>query len=152
MAPYDNAALQRTAETWMTAVMAEYEYRGVLAIEFFQTDAGLLANEMAPRVHNSGHWTIEGAEISQFENHLRAILGWPLGCAGARTHSAMLNLLGTMPDPKSVLAEAGVHLHDYGKQPRPKRKLGHCTLVDSDRARLMARLGRLERIVPPLRS
>ena len=74
--------------------MSTLQYRGVLTVEFFHTKSGLVANEMAPRVHNSGHWTIEGAETSQFENHLRAVLGWPLGNARARGHAAMLNLLG----------------------------------------------------------
>lgn len=149
LAPYEHAVLQRAAEAWMSAIMTQYDYRGILTIEFFETDAGLLANEMAPRVHNSGHWTIEGAEISQFENHLRAILGWPLGSTAVHASSAMLNLLGTMPDTETVLAEAGTHLHSYGKQARPNRKLGHCTLVDSDRTRLVERLARLERIVAP---
>lgn len=147
LAPYVHAELQRAAESWMSAIMTKYDYRGVLAIEFFATDAGLLANEMAPRVHNSGHWTIEGAEISQFENHLRAVLGLPLGSTEVRASSAMLNLLGTMPDYRAVLAESGVHLHDYGKQARPNRKLGHCTLVDSDRPRLIERLAALEQLI-----
>jgi len=90
----------------------------------------LIANEMAPRVHNSGHWTIEGSETSQFENHLRAILDLPLGPTRARGHCAMLNLIGEMPDRTAVLALDGVHLHDYGKSPRPGRKLGHLTLVE----------------------
>ncbi len=97
---------------------------------------------MAPRVHNSGHWTIEGAATSQFENHLRAILGWPLGDTRALGHAAMVNLIGTMPDRDALLALPGVHLHDYGKTPRPGRKLGHCTLVAAtsavDRDRLLA--------------
>ena len=86
---------------------------------------------MAPRVHNSGHWTIEGAVTSQFENHLRAILDWPLGQTQALGHSAMINLLGQMPDTASLLAQPGVFLHDYGKQPRPGRKLGHLTVTES---------------------
>jgi 5-(carboxyamino)imidazole ribonucleotide synthase len=90
----------------------------------------LIANVMAPRVHNSGHWTIEGAETSQFENHLRAILGLPLGRTVARGHCAMLNLIGEMPEKTGLLARPGVHLHDYGKSPRPGRKLGHLTLIE----------------------
>jgi 5-(carboxyamino)imidazole ribonucleotide synthase len=86
---------------------------------------------MAPRVHNSGHWTIEGAATSQFENHLRAILDLPLGSTSALGYSAMLNLIGTLPPRQSLLAESGLHYHDYGKQPRPGRKLGHCTLVEA---------------------
>jgi 5-(carboxyamino)imidazole ribonucleotide synthase len=89
----------------------------------------LLANETAPRVHNSGHWTIEGAETSQFENHLRAVLGLPLGSIDARGRSCMLNWIGEMPDRRAVLAEAAGHWHDYGKSPREGRKVGHATLI-----------------------
>jgi 5-(carboxyamino)imidazole ribonucleotide synthase len=147
IAPYDDARLQAQAETWLTAIMSRLDYRGVLTVEFFHTDKGLVANEMAPRVHNSGHWTIEGAETSQFENHLRAVLGWPLGSAQARGHSAMLNLLGRLPPREAVLTIPGAHLHDYGKSPRHKRKVGHCTLVDSDRIRLLKRLEPLQAVV-----
>jgi 5-(carboxyamino)imidazole ribonucleotide synthase len=140
IAPYEDAGLQRQAETWLTALMTTLQYRGVLTVEFFHTKRGLVANEMAPRVHNSGHWTIEGAVTSQFENHLRAVLGWPLGDPSARGHAAMLNLLGRLPPRDTVLRVAGAHLHDYGKSPRPGRKVGHCTLVDSERSRLLERL------------
>ena len=95
----------------------------------------LIANEMAPRVHNSGHWTIEGAATSQFENHLRAILGLPLGDTRPVGHAAMVNFIGRMPDRERVLALPGVHFHDYGKAPRPGRKLGHCTIVVGHRGR-----------------
>jgi 5-(carboxyamino)imidazole ribonucleotide synthase len=147
IAPYDDTELQRQAEAWLAAIMSTLEYRGVLTVEFFHTNNGLVANEMAPRVHNSGHWTIEGAETSQFENHLRAVLGWPLGSARARGHSAMLNLLGRLPPREAVLSISGAHLHDYGKSPRPGRKVGHCTLVDADRARLLERLTPLRALV-----
>jgi 5-(carboxyamino)imidazole ribonucleotide synthase len=103
-------------------------YVGVLAIEFFQKEGRLMANEMAPRVHNSGHWTIEGAETSQFENHLRAIIGLPPGSTATTGYSAMLNLIGTIPDRRAVLSVPGAHLHLYGKSPRPNRKLGHVTI------------------------
>jgi 5-(carboxyamino)imidazole ribonucleotide synthase len=126
--------------------MTTLDYRGVLTVEFFQTSGGLIANEMAPRVHNSGHWTIEGAETSQFENHLRAVLGWPLGDTRARGHAAMLNLIGALPPRDAVLAIPGAHLHDYGKESRPGRKVGHCTLVDPDRARLLERLAALRAV------
>ena len=106
---------------------------GVLAIELFETGDGLLANEMAPRVHNSGHWTIEGAATSQFENHLRAICGMELGPTAPSAFSAMVNLIGSMPDPGVFPNLPGVHLHAYGKQERPGRKLGHVTVVDEDR-------------------
>ncbi|RPI60187.1 MAG: ATP-grasp domain-containing protein, partial [Lysobacterales bacterium] len=147
IAPYDDAGLQRQAESWLTSIMSALQYRGVLTVEFFHTKSGLVANEMAPRVHNSGHWTIEGATTSQFENHLRAVLGWPLGDARARGHAAMLNLLGRLPPRDAVLAIRGAHLHDYGKGPRPGRKVGHCTLVDTDRARLLERLVPLRAVI-----
>jgi 5-(carboxyamino)imidazole ribonucleotide synthase len=148
IAPYVDAPLQARAERWLGELMSTLDYRGVLAVEFFLTDNGLLANEMAPRVHNSGHWTIEGAETSQFENHLRAVLGWPLGSTRPRGHAAMLNLLGQLPSVESVLAIPGAHLHDYGKSPRPARKVGHCTLVDVDRARLLERFRALQALLP----
>ena len=104
----------------------------------------LLANEIAPRVHNSGHWTIEGAETSQFENHLRAILGLPLGSTAPRGHSAMVNLIGTVPPTEEILAIPGAHLHLYGKAPRPGRKLGHVTVTADTPA---ARDALLERVL-----
>jgi 5-(carboxyamino)imidazole ribonucleotide synthase len=91
---------------------------------------------MAPRVHNSGHWTIEGAETSQFENHVRAVLGLPLGSTAARGHSAMLNLIGTIPDAAAVLGHPNAHLHLYGKEPRSGRKVGHITVRDDDPERI----------------
>ncbi len=140
-------ALQRTAERHLRAVLERYRYVGVLAMEFFVEDGRLVANEMAPRVHNSGHWTIEGADTSQFENHLRAITGLPLGSTAARGHAAMVNFVGRMPTPARALRVAGLHLHDYGKhEARPGRKLGHATAVCATaRARdlILARLRRL---------
>jgi len=130
-APWRAAALEAAARRTLRKVMEHFDYVGVLAIEFFVCRGRLLANEMAPRVHNSGHWTIEGAVTSQFENHLRAIAGLPLGSTAARGHSAMVNLIGTMPERAALLAEPGLHLHDYGKSPRPGRKLGHITIVES---------------------
>ena len=144
VAPYEDDELQRTAEGWLSSLMSKSDYRGVLTVEFFHTTAGLLANEIAPRVHNSGHWTIEGAETSQFENHLRAVLGLPLGSVAPRGHAAMLNLIGRMPDPARVLALPGAHLHDYGKAPRPNRKLGHCTILAADRGGVLNALARLK--------
>jgi 5-(carboxyamino)imidazole ribonucleotide synthase len=101
----------------------------------------LIANEMAPRVHNSGHWTIEGCVTSQFENHLRAICGLPLGSTRALGHTAMINFLGEMPSRERLLEIDGLAFHDYGKEPRPGRKLGHCTLLKArsqDRNRALA--------------
>jgi 5-(carboxyamino)imidazole ribonucleotide synthase len=144
-APDLSTAVQATAETLVAQVVEALGYVGVIAIELFQVGETLLANEMAPRVHNSGHWTLEGAETSQFENHLRAILGLPLGATTARGYSAMMNLIGTLPDLAGLLAIPGAHVHLYGKAARPGRKLGHVTLVDGDRSRLVERLGEIER-------
>jgi 5-(carboxyamino)imidazole ribonucleotide synthase len=110
-------------------ILAELDYVGVLALEMFQHGDTLLANEIAPRVHNTGHWTIEGAETSQFENHLRAVLGWPLGSTRHHGHAAMVNIIGTTPPLERLLAIAGLRVHMYGKQPRPGRKLGHVNIV-----------------------
>jgi 5-(carboxyamino)imidazole ribonucleotide synthase len=129
IAPFRNARLQQQAQTYLRRVLRHFDYAGVLTIEFFVAGGRLIANEMAPRVHNSGHWTIEGAETSQFENHLRAVLGLPLGSTGAIGHSAMVNFIGTIPAAGNILRLSGVHLHSYGKEPRPNRKLGHCTVT-----------------------
>ncbi len=127
--PWHAPSIERRAAGHLRRVLAHFDYEGILNIEFFVRGGRLYANETAPRVHNSGHWTIEGAVTSQFENHLRAILGLPLGSTAAVGHSAMVNLIGSMPPAQPVLALPGVHLHDYGKSPRPGRKLGHCTAV-----------------------
>ncbi|MBN1239832.1 MAG: 5-(carboxyamino)imidazole ribonucleotide synthase [Gammaproteobacteria bacterium] len=139
-APYDDPHLWDTAKRALDALLDRLDYRGVLTVEFFHAGGTLVANEMAPRVHNSGHWTIEGAETSQFENHLRAVLGWPLGDASPRGVAGMVNLLGRMPPRERLLSIPGVHLHDYGKAPRPGRKLGHLTIVDTSREQLLERL------------
>jgi len=142
-APHRSAALQRSAERYLQRLLEHFDYAGVLTIEFFVRRGRLIANEMAPRVHNSGHWTIEGAATSQFENHLRAILGLPLGSTRAVGHSAMVNFIGTMPPRERLLALPGVHLHDYGKAPRPGRKIGHGTVVAgsaTERERLLRRV------------
>jgi 5-(carboxyamino)imidazole ribonucleotide synthase len=110
-------------------LMQRLDYVGVLALELFSVDGQLMANEMAPRVHNSGHWTIEGAETSQFENHLRAVLGLPLGSTRPLGRSVMLNIIGHIPDRARVVSVEGAHLHLYGKAPTEKRKVGHVTLV-----------------------
>lgn len=142
-APGLTPELQSRVETYAARVLDALDYVGVLAIELFQHEGRLLANEMAPRVHNSGHWTIEGAETSQFENHLRAVLGLPLGATAARGVSAMVNLIGTTPDPREVLTIPSAHLHLYGKAPALGRKLGHVTLRADDAATLQERMGRL---------
>src|SRR5689334_2507459 len=130
-APYGNTALARQAQRAAKKLLEHFQYVGVLTIEFFVKRGKLIANEMAPRVHNSGHWTIEGADTSQFENHVRAIAGLPLGSTKARGHSAMINLVGEMPNRERLLAEAGLHWHDYGKSARPGRKLGHLTICEN---------------------
>ncbi|HEX5960293.1 MAG TPA: 5-(carboxyamino)imidazole ribonucleotide synthase [Rhodanobacteraceae bacterium] len=122
------------------AIAERLDYAGVFALELFVKDGALLGNEMAPRVHNSGHWTIEGAVTSQFENHVRAVLGMPLGDTAARFPSCMLNWIGELPDRDKLLAIPGAHWHDYGKSPRPGRKVGHATVCGPDRATLAARL------------
>lgn len=128
VAPYRSATLQKQAETYMRKLLKHLDYAGVLTIEFFVHNGKLIANEMAPRVHNSGHWTIEGAQTSQFENHVRAILGLPLGSTRPNGHSAMMNFIGSIPELGNILRVSGVHFHSYGKEPRPNRKLGHCTV------------------------
>ncbi len=129
IAPYMDARLEKSARLYMKRVMAALDYIGVLTIEFFVVHGALIANEMAPRVHNSGHWTIEGCVTSQFENHLRAVCGMPLGSTRALGHAAMINFLGRMPDRERLLAIEGLAYHDYGKSARPGRKLGHCTIL-----------------------
>jgi len=129
VAPFAAPAIERRARTYMRRVLEALRYTGVLAIEFFVVDGRLVANEMAPRVHNSGHWTIEGCPSSQFENHLRAICGLPLGSTRALGHCAMINFIGTLPERAPLLRIEGLAFHDYGKQPRPGRKLGHCTIL-----------------------
>ena len=106
----------------------------MLAVELFDVRGELLANEFAPRVHNTGHWTIDGAETSQFENHLRAILGLPLGSTAIQGDAVMVNLVGSLPPLERLLAVQGAHVHLYGKESRPGRKLGHVTLIDADEA------------------
>src|SRR4051794_2009897 len=127
-APAPNVA-QADAEALAGRLLDELDYVGVIALELFDVGGTLLANEFAPRVHNTGHWTIDGAVTSQFENHLRAILGLPLGSTEAIAPSVMINLIGGFPGSASVLRLPGAHLHLYGKAPRRGRKVGHVTLV-----------------------
>lgn len=148
VAPFVHRALQKQAETYLRRVLKHFDYAGILTIEFFVAGGRLLANEMAPRVHNSGHWTIEGAVTSQFENHLRAILGWPLGSTAPIGHSAMINFIGSVPERAAWLAEPNLFFHDYGKEPRPKRKVGHCTVNERTGARRDARLRGLLKKLP----
>ncbi|MEX0756297.1 MAG: 5-(carboxyamino)imidazole ribonucleotide synthase [Actinomycetota bacterium] len=148
-APNVTLDLQAQAEVHANRIMDEIGYVGVLALELFQVGERVLANELAPRVHNSGHWSIEGSETSQFENHLRAVLGLPLGSTAPRGASGMLNLIGSEPEAAGILAVPGAHLHRYGKEPRPGRKLGHVTVVAEDAWSRDARLAQVARIVDP---
>lgn len=133
-APGVTPAIQAAAEAHATAVMDRLDHVGALTIEFFDVGGNLLGNEMAPRVHNSGHWTIEGAICSQFENHVRAVAGQPLGAATLRAGAAaMINLIGTpVSTAEAFLARPGVHAHWYGKDPKPGRKVGHATVLAAD--------------------
>jgi 5-(carboxyamino)imidazole ribonucleotide synthase len=135
-----DADLQRRAFAHATALAEALDYVGVFALELFEVDGRLLANEMAPRVHNSGHWTIEGAECSQFENHLRAVAGLPLGSTAARGCSTMFNFVGALPPAPDWLSQPGCHWHDYGKSSRLGRKVGHATVCATDPVALAARL------------
>ena len=136
-------ATQALAIDYARRLAESLDYVGVLALELFYRDGALIANEMAPRVHNSGHWSMDGSQCSQFENHLRAGLGLPLGDTAALGHACMLNWLGTMPDPQPVLGEAGGHWHDYGKAPRKGRKVGHANLRADAPVLLAAALARV---------
>ena len=142
-------SLAAAAVDAVSRIMDELGHVGVLALELFEVEGALLANELAPRVHNSGHWTIEGAATSQFEQHLRAVLGLPLGEVSLRTPSAMVNVLGAEPDPAAVLAVPGAHLHRYEKVGRPGRKVGHVTVVGADERERDERLDQVRRILDP---
>lgn len=138
-----DADMAERAYAHARALADALDYVGVFALELFCRDGVLLANELAPRVHNSGHWTIEGSETSQFQNHLRAVLGLPLGDTRMVGHACMLNWIGTMPDANGVLREPGGHWHDYGKEPRAGRKVGHATLRAETPAELAEALTRV---------
>ena len=123
--------LQEQAESLVRALVEHLDYVGCLTLELFAADGRLLANEFAPRVHNSAHWTIEGAQTSQFENHLRAVCGWPLGDTAPRGRSLMINWIGSLPTREVMLTCRGLHWHDYGKAARAGRKVGHATLTEA---------------------
>jgi 5-(carboxyamino)imidazole ribonucleotide synthase len=142
-APHLPLTLQQGAEQAARKILESLDYAGVICLELFEVDGRLLANEIAPRVHNSGHWSIEGAATSQFENHLRAILGMPLGSTATVGFSAMLNLIGELPEAEEVLRVSNTHLHLYGKSTRPGRKLGHVTVRADNFEKLQQRLAEL---------
>lgn len=127
-APLLDTNLQTKAESFATLIAEKLDYVGVFALEFFVKGEELVFNEMAPRVHNSGHWTIEGAVTNQFENHVRAICDLPLGSCESRFPTTMFNCIGKMPSKNEILAFPDCHLHDYQKTPRKGRKVGHITL------------------------
>ncbi|MEQ8819772.1 MAG: 5-(carboxyamino)imidazole ribonucleotide synthase [Sumerlaeia bacterium] len=150
-------ALQAQAEDIAREALAALDYVGVLAIEFFEQDGRLLVNEMAPRVHNSGHGTIEGTVCGQFENHLRAVMGWPLGNTAPRQFSAMVNLIGApatghIPSAQAFAPIGDAHAHHYGKSPRPGRKRGHVTLLAPTREELAAKVKAAETVLANLES
>lgn len=142
--PRADDPLQAQAEDYTRRVAEHLDYVGVLAFEFFVAQGQLFGNEIAPRVHNSGHWSIEGAEVSQFENHLRAIAGLPLGSTRLRGHSLMVNFIGQAPETAQLAAIPGLHVHHYGKTPKPQRKVGHATLTAEDAQDFAARCARLD--------
>ncbi|MGR9114602.1 MAG: 5-(carboxyamino)imidazole ribonucleotide synthase [Gammaproteobacteria bacterium] len=141
-----NDPLQSEAESIITRLLQALDYVGVLALELFDVDGHLIANEFAPRVHNSGHWTIEGSETSQFENHLRAILDQPLGETTTLGFAAMQNFIGGVPALKDVLALSQVHMHLYNKTPRKGRKIAHATVRTDTPERLAGQVGALARL------
>ncbi len=140
-APFMNAELENQAQQYASLLMEKLDYVGVMAIEFFCVQNKLVVNEIAPRVHNSGHWTIEGATTSQFENHLRAIAGLELGSTATTGHSLMFNIIGHEPDRTALTALPDAHFHWYGKEVRPGRKLGHVTLCAATAEILHQRAG-----------
>ncbi len=141
----DTQSLVEPATRHARAIAERLDYVGAFALELFVKDGHLLGNEMAPRVHNSGHWTIEGAPCSQFENHIRAVLGLPLGDTSALGLSVMLNWIGELPAAQAILAEPRAHWHDYGKSPRAGRKVGHATLRADSAGEMRERLTRVAR-------
>ena len=148
LAPAPDSDVLQERATELARILAErLGYVGVFALELFVRDGELLGNEMAPRVHNSGHWTIEGARTSQFENHVRAVLGMPLGDTGVRGMSAMFNWIGELPEQTAVLETVDAHWHDYGKQERAGRKVGHATVCGIDAGALAERVQRVARLL-----
>lgn len=131
-APAISNELSQQALEVFKKLAIEFDYVGVLAVEFFQVGNKLLVNEIAPRVHNSGHWSMQGADTSQFENHIRAITDLPLGNTDAKGKSAMINIIGCDDYSEDLLSIRNCHLHVYGKTVRPKRKMGHINLTGNN--------------------
>lgn len=147
-APLLDENTQLTAERYISSILHELDHVGVLTLELFETRQGLMANETAPRVHNSGHWSIEGAHCSQFENHIRAVANLPLGNTRALQPTAMINIVGEHPDSQKILAIDDAHLHLYGKAERPARKLGHITVLAESYPELQQRMNRIAESLP----
>ena len=143
----DAPELQQQAKSMFAAVANQLNYVGVLAIEFFDVDGQLLVNEIAPRVHNSGHWTQQGAEVCQFENHLRAVCGMPLGSTKLVRETSMINILGEDSLPQELLAMEGCHIHWYGKSKRPGRKMGHINITADYTGELQRKLCELAKLL-----
>ncbi|WP_372614225.1 5-(carboxyamino)imidazole ribonucleotide synthase [Halomonas sp.] len=142
-------SVQQTADGYIRLLLDALDYVGVLALELFQTrDGSLLANEMAPRVHNSGHWSLDGAVTSQFENHLRAIQGLPLGDTAARLPTCMVNVIGREGDAAEILAIPDAHLHRYGKSERLGRKLAHVNLLAPTHGALLEKVRTCAALLP----
>ncbi|HEY0973041.1 MAG TPA: 5-(carboxyamino)imidazole ribonucleotide synthase [Solimonas sp.] len=150
--PQRDDPLQSEAEEYARRIIEHLGYVGVLAFEFFVADGRLYANEIAPRVHNSGHWSIEGAVCSQFENHLRAVAGLPLGDTAIRGYPVMVNFIGDAPKNVDLAQIPGVHIHHYGKTPKPQRKVGHATVTAASPQERDARLAQLNALVAAVES
>jgi len=151
LAPAQNisVSLQNKAEEYMSSLLKEIKHIGVLTIELFESDDDLLVNEIAPRVHNSGHWTIEGAQTSQFENHIRAITESPLGQTTMTSKfSVMINIIGVHGPTQKVLKTKNAHLHLYNKAERTGRKLGHITLTSNSIDELNKTIDSLKEYLP----
>jgi 5-(carboxyamino)imidazole ribonucleotide synthase len=147
-APFVDDDTQLAAERHISAILSELGHVGAITLEMFETRHGLVANETAPRVHNSGHWTIEGAHCSQFENHVRAVAGLPLGSTACEKPTAMINIIGEHPETAAVLRQTDAHLHLYGKSEREGRKLGHITVTANNHHELGTRIRKLAEILP----
>jgi 5-(carboxyamino)imidazole ribonucleotide synthase len=150
VAPATNVseAIKIRAVEIFTSIANGLDYIGVLAVELFQVGNDLLVNEIAPRVHNSGHWTQDGAETCQFEQHIRAVLGFSLGSTRASTVTAMVNIIGCTSFSRDLIAIEGCHLHWYGKTLREKRKMGHINVIASSYAELGDKLIKLLAYLP----
>lgn len=147
-APHTTEELQQQAQDIFNKLAEKLDYVGVMAVEFFQVGEDLMVNEIAPRVHNSGHWTMQGADTCQFENHLRAIFGLPLGSTELRSTTAMVNIIGCGSFNRDMLSIPGCHIHWYGKTARAKRKLGHFNVSAYDTKTLAERLKELASHLP----